>query len=140
MVIELSKKIKDSSKYFDSHEAILRNTLVTNGPIPGKFFDSLKASEERGIINYLFSTVQSVERIHPRTEKKASSDFQIKPEKEARFTQVMTFPNKPWKFGQVLIETMKYNISIYLSIYDKLVMPFYGMMQADMEENKSRKV
>ena len=141
MVIELTKKHKDGSKYFDSHESILRNTLVTNGPIPSKFFDSLKASEDRGIINYLFSTVHSIERIHPRAERKpSSSTFVIKPEKEARFSQVMTFPDKPGKFGQVLIETMKYNINIYLTLYDKLVMPFYSMMQADLGEHKSRKV
>ena len=40
MVIELSKKLKGGNMYLDSHEAILKNTLVTNGPIPSTFFDS----------------------------------------------------------------------------------------------------
>ena len=46
MVLELSKKSRDGNKYLDSHEAILKNTLVTNGPIPAKFYDSLKASRQ----------------------------------------------------------------------------------------------
>ena len=140
MIIELSKKVKGGDKYLDSHEAIMKNTLVTNGPIPNKFFDNLKASEDRGIINYLLSAVQSVDRIHPRTEKPSSSSFKIKPSKETKYTQVMTFPDRPGVFGQVLIETMKYNINIFLSVYDKLVMPFYAMMQTDQIDSKTRKV
>jgi len=140
MVIELSKKLKDGKGYLDSHEAILKHTLVTNGPIPSKFFDSLKASEDRGIVNYLFSAVQSVERINPRVERTPSGKFVIKPAKETRFTQVMTFPDRPGVFGRVLIETMKFNINMYLTIYDKLVMPFYSMMQAEQYDSKTRKV
>ena len=140
MTIELSKKVKGGDKYLDSHESILRNTLVNNGPIPMKFFDSLKASEDRGVTNYLFSAVQSIERIHPRVERTPSSNFVIKAAKETRFTQVMTFPDRPGVFGQVLIETMKFNINMYLTIYDKLVMPFYSMMQAEQYDSKTRKV
>ena len=137
MTLELTKKLKDGGKYFDSHESILKNTLVTNGPISSKFFDSLRATEDRGITNHLFSAVQQVERIHPRIEKKPSSNFVIKSAKEARFTQAMTFPNRPGKFGQVLIETMKYNINMYLTIYDKLVVPFYSMLQEEQYDSKS---
>jgi len=140
MIIELTKKVKGGDKYLDTHEAILRNTLVTNGPIPSKFFDSLKASEDRGVTNYLFSAVQSIERIHPRVERTSSSNFVIKAAKETRFTQVMTFPDRPGVFGQVLIETMKFNINMYLTIYDKLVMPFYSMMHAEQYDSKTRKV
>ena len=52
----------------------------------------------------------------------------------------MTFPDKPGEFGQVLIETMKYNINIFLSIHDKLVMPFYAMMQTEQLDSKNRKL
>ena len=140
MVLELSKKFKDGKGYLDSHEAILKHTLVTNGPIPAKFFDSLKASEDRGITNYLLAALQSVERINPRAERNPSGNFVIKASKETRFTQVMTFPGKPGVFGQVLIETMKFNATIYLTIHDKLVMPFYSMMQTDQYDSKTRKI
>ena len=140
MVLELSKKSRDGNKYLDSHEAILKNTLVTNGPIPAKFFDSLKASEDRGITNHLLAALQSVERINPRAERNPSGNFVIKASKETRFTQVMTFPDRPGVFGQVLIETIKYNVTIYLTIQDKLVGPFYSMMQTEQYDSKSRKV
>ena len=140
MVLELSKKFRDGNKYLDSHEAILKNTMVTNGPIPAKFFDSLKASEDRGITNYLLSAIQSVERINPRSERNPSGNFVIKASKETRFTQVMTFPDRPGVFGQVLIETMKFNATIYLTIHDKLILPFYALMQTDQYDSKTRKV
>jgi len=140
MVLELTKKVKSSEKYLDSHEAILKNTLVTSGLIPIKFFDNLKASEDRGITNYLLSAVQAIERIHPREERTSTSQIKIKPAKEARYTQIMTFNDRPGRFGQVMIETMKYNINLSLIIYDKLVMPFYGMMQTEQIESKSRNV
>ena len=139
MAIELNKKVKGGESYLDSHEAILKNTLVTNGPIPAKFYDNLKASEERGIINYLLSAVNSIDKIHPRAEKKSTHDFKIKAARDAKYTQVMTFPDKPGVYGQVLIETMKYNINIFLTIYDKFVMPFYAMMQTE-PDLKTRKV
>jgi len=140
MVLELSKKSRDGNKYLDSHEAILKNTLVTNGPIPAKFFDSLKASEDRGITNHLLAALQSVERINPRAERNPSGNFVIKASKETRFTQVMTFPDRPGVFGQVLIETMKFNATIYLTIHDKLILPFYALMQTDQYDSKTRKV
>jgi hypothetical protein len=140
MVIELTKKVKGSDKYLDSHEAILKNTLVNSGLIPIKFFDNLKASEDRGITNYLLSAVQSIGRIHPREETTSFPKVKIKPAKEARYTQVMQFADRPGKFGQVMIETMKYNINLCLIIYDKLVMPFYAMMQTEQIDSKSRNV
>jgi hypothetical protein len=140
MVLELTKKVKSSEKYLDSHEAILKNTLVTSGLIPIKFFDNLKASEDRGITNYLLSAVQAIERIHPREERTSTNQIKIKPAKEARYTQIMTFNDRPGRFGQVMIETMKYNINLSLIIYDKLVMPFYAMMQTEHMDSKSRNV
>ena len=75
--------------------------------MPSRFFYSLKASEDRGIANYLFSAVQSIERIHPRAARTPSGNFVIKAAKETHFTQVMTFPGRAGTFGQFLIETMK---------------------------------
>ena len=40
----------------------------------------------------------------------------------------------------MMIETMKYNINLSLIIYDKLVMPFYAMMQTEHMDSKSRNV
>ena len=127
-------------KSLDSHESKLRNALVNQGPLPPRFYDSLKASEDRGISNYLYSAVQAVERIHPRDSKGLSNTFVIKASKESHFKQVMTFDGRQGVFGQVLIETMKFNINMFLTIYDKLVMPFYGMMQENSGEQKSKKL
>ena len=138
LTLEISRKLKQD-KSLDSHESILRNTLVNQGPLPPRFYDSLKASEDTGISNCLYSAVQAVERIHPRDSKGLSNTFVIKASKESHFKQVMTFDGRQGVFGQVLIATMKFNINMFLTIYDKLGLPFYGMMQENSVEQKSKK-
>ena len=140
LTLEISKKSKLESNYLDSHESILKNTLVTNGPISARFYDALKATEDRGVSNYLYSAVQAIERIHPRRSKELSSSHKIRSSKESHFKQIMTFDGRQGNFGQVLIETMKYNINMFVTIYDKLVMPFYAMLQVENGDPKSRKL
>ena len=140
--IETMSKTQSDVKNPDNHEAILKATLVHGDILPLRLYNLLKGDPARGPAALVSKTAEMIEKIHPRRIEQNNKSTLLPAKSKAKrdahhfHTHLCRYPDVKVEFGRVLLETMRHNLNIAVSVHDGVIQPFLAMMMPEVGASK----
>ena len=141
--IDTMSKIQSDAKNPETHDAILKLTLVHGEIIPLRLYNLIKGDPARGPGALVLKTAEMIEKLHPRRAESngTSGPAIVKPvgknPTHPYHTHLCRYPGVKVEFGKVLLETMRHNLNIAVSVHDGVIQPFLAMMMPDVGTSKA---
>ena len=141
--IDTMSKVQSDSKNPETHDAILKLTLVQGEILPLRLYNLIKGDPARGPGALVLKTSEMIEKLHPRRAELNGKPMPaiVKPvakkETQHYHTHLCRYPGVKVEFGKVLLETMRHNLNIAVSVHDGVIQPFLAMMMPDAGTSKA---
>jgi hypothetical protein len=135
--IDTMSKVQSDSRNPETHDAIMKLTLVHGEVLPLRLYNLIKGDPARGPGALVLKTSEMIEKLHPRraesNDKSVPAIVKLVAKKETQtyHTHLCRYPGVKVEFGKVLLETMRHNLNIAVSVHDGVVQPFLAMMMPD---------
>jgi hypothetical protein len=146
--IDTTSKQQSDAKNPETHDAILKLTLVNGEVLPMRLYNLIKGDPIRGPAALVMKTAGMIEKIHPRRQEINSNDSESNPisartmvKKETHYfhTHLCRYTGSKVEFGRILLETMRHNLNIAVSVHDGIIQPFLAMMMPDVRPTQAER-